>query len=74
MEFDITRREPTTQKFTTEVLDVALDFTKLVHKELGDLIRGVVLFGSATHSKQPNDIDILIIIRMLLDIYAKLIY
>lgn len=62
MEFDINRREPSTQKFTSEVLDVALDFTKLVHKELGDLIRGVVLFGSATHKDNPHDIDILIII------------
>lgn len=62
MEFDISRRKPTPKKFETEVLDVALDFSKLVHKELGDLIRGVVLFGSATHKENPSDIDILLII------------
>lgn len=62
MEFDISRREPKHSTFDTEVLSVAYDFTKLVHKELGDIVRAVVLFGSATKKEDPGDIDILIII------------
>jgi predicted nucleotidyltransferase/uncharacterized protein (UPF0332 family) len=62
MEFDISRREPKHSKFETEVLDAAYEFTKVMHKELGDLVRAVVLFGSATKKDDPGDIDILIII------------
>lgn len=62
MEFDITRREPEKHSYEHDVLEVAYDFSKLVHKELGDIVRAIVLFGSATKKDNPHDIDILIII------------
>lgn len=62
MEFDIHRREPSHADYNHDVLETAYSFTKLVHKELGDLVRAVVLFGSATKKDDPNDIDVLIII------------
>ncbi len=62
MEFDIERREPASNDFSDDSLSVAYEFTKLLHKELGDLVRAVVLFGSATHKDDPHDIDILVIV------------
>ena len=62
MEFDISRRHAKQASFSKDVLDVAYSFTKLAHKELGDLLRAAVLFGSATHKENPGDIDILLII------------
>ncbi|MFT4250274.1 MAG: hypothetical protein ACMXYD_02855 [Candidatus Woesearchaeota archaeon] len=62
MEFDISRREAKQAAFSTDVLDAAYNFTKLAHKELGDLLRAAILFGSATHKENPGDIDILLII------------
>lgn len=62
MEFEVERRSPHSEEFGKDVLEVAYDFTKLVHKELGDLVRAVVLFGSATHKDDPHDIDVLIIV------------
>ena len=62
MEFDIKRNQPSSKPYEDDVLEVAYEFTKLAHKELGDLIRAVVLFGSATHKQDPHDIDVLIIV------------
>ena len=62
MEFDVERRDPESGDYEKDVLEVSYDFTKLIHKELGDLVRAVVLFGSATHADDPHDIDILIIV------------
>ncbi len=64
MEFPVERREAPSSHAPKEVQDIAYHFTTLAHKELGDLLRAVVLFGSAARpeSTHPHDIDILIII------------
>ncbi len=62
MEFPLERREPHQEEFDEDVLDVAYDFTKKLHKELGTIMRAVVLFGSAVEKDDPHDIDILVII------------
>lgn len=65
MEFPVERRETPSSQAPKDVQDIAYHFTTLAHKELGDLIKAVVLFGSAArdHTEHnPHDIDILIII------------
>ncbi len=62
MEFNIERRKPVHSEHDQEVMEVAYAFSKQVHKELGDIIRAVVLFGSATHKQNPQDIDLLVIV------------
>jgi len=49
--------------YTSNTLDIAYGFTKEIHKELKDLVKAVVLFGSSARKKQAaNDIDILLIV------------
>ena len=64
MEFPVERREIPSSHTPKDVQDIAYHFSTLAHKELGDLIRAIVLFGSAARpeSTHPHDIDILIII------------
>ncbi len=65
MDFRISKRtkENHESKYEKEVLDHAYNFAKKIHKEAGDLIKGVILFGSAARKKQKsNDIDILLIL------------
>ncbi len=64
MEFPVKRREIPSSHIPDDIQQIAYQFTTLVHKELGDLVRAVVLFGSASRepAKKPHDIDILIII------------
>lgn len=64
MEFDLTRRHAPNKHFPKDILGTAYEFVKLTHKELGDIIRAAVLFGSAAHpdDKDPHDIDILLVI------------
>ncbi|MBW2971395.1 nucleotidyltransferase domain-containing protein, partial [Candidatus Woesearchaeota archaeon] len=64
MEFKIQRRAPAKQPaISDEDLELAYKFTNRIYKEYGDFLKGVVLFGSAARKqKEPNDIDILIIV------------
>lgn len=62
MELPIERVSTHTKEYDNDVLKVCYDFTKLIHKELGDIIKAVVLFGSATKKDDPHDIDVLIIV------------
>lgn len=65
MDFEIHKksREDNESKYEREVLDVAYDFAKNIHKEAGELIKGIVLFGSGARRKeQSNDVDILLIL------------
>lgn len=62
MEFPLERREPGSKPFNMDVLEVSYQFSKAIHKELGTIIRAIVLFGSATEKEDPHDIDILVII------------
>lgn len=65
MDFKISKRnyESKESLYEKEVLDHAYNFAKKIYKEAGDLIKGIILFGSAARRKQKsNDIDILLIL------------
>jgi len=63
MEFDLKRPKPTATNFSKTDLDIAYDYGKRAYKELGKLIRALVLFGSAgRHDKKHGDIDILVVL------------
>lgn len=66
MQFKVEKRsreKPLEFSVSEDSYDVARKFSKIVYKEFGDFIRAIVLFGSvAKKSKNPKDIDILIII------------
>ena len=69
MKFDIPKKEhPNLERYYKEDIDTAYKFANEIYKELGSLIRAVVIFGStARRTKQPGgDIDILIIIDDLM--------
>ena len=61
------------QKYQKEDLDIVYNFSKDVKKELGTLLKGIILFGStARHidtNKKSHDIDILLVID---DVSVKL--
>ena len=64
MDFSIHKRRSSNKKnYEDESIDLAYEFTKQIHKELKDLVKSVVLFGSAAKNKEkPHDIDILLIV------------
>lgn len=66
MQFKVEKRsreKPLEFSVSEDSYDVARKFSKIVYKEFGDFIKAIVLFGSvAKKSKNPHDIDILIII------------
>ena len=65
MKFDIPRKEhPNLERYPKEDIDVAYKFTNEIYKELGGLIRAVVLFGSSARktTTSKSDIDILVIL------------
>lgn len=67
MDFPIEDRKSNhLQKYRKEDIDVVYEFSKNVKKELGNLLKGIVLFGSAARhidtNKTSHDIDILLII------------
>ncbi len=69
MKFDIPKKEhPNLERYYREDIDTAYKFANEIYKELGSLIRAVVIFGStARRTKQPGgDIDILVIIDDLM--------
>lgn len=69
MEFKIEKKtHHNVNKYLSKDIDIAYAFTKKVHKELKDLLKAVVLFGSAARKEESvyeKDIDILIIINDL---------
>lgn len=49
--------------YSSTNIDIAYRFSKEIHDELNDLVKGIILFGSAARKKQDtNDIDILLIV------------
>lgn len=65
MKFEIPRREnPNIKQYDTEDLKIAYKFASEMHKEFGNFIRAIVVFGSsARKAKTPrSDIDILVIV------------
>jgi len=72
LDFNIHKKTARTKNnYSLENIDLAYKFSKLIHKDLGDLIKGIILFGSAARKKDDtNDIDILLIID---DVSVRLI-
>ncbi len=69
MKFDIPKKEhPSLERYYKEDIDTAYKFANEIYKELGSLIRAVVIFGStARRTKTPGgDIDVLVIIDDLI--------
>src|SRR3989338_7872695 len=65
MKFDIPRKEhPNIEKYERHVVDTAHRFANEIYKEMGALIRAVVIFGSAARkdTTQKSDIDVLVIL------------
>ncbi len=65
MKFDIPRKEhPNLEKYPKQDIDVAYRFANEIYKELGTLIRAVILFGSSARKTTTarSDIDILVIL------------
>src|SRR3989344_5988302 len=64
MEFKIEKRaNPNTKNYTSDELSIAYEFAKKAHHEFGDMIKALVLFGSAAKRTGTNrkDIDIMIV-------------
>ncbi len=65
MKFDIPKKEhPSLEHYNKEDLDKAYKFANEIYKELGTLVKAVVIFGSTARKTQTkrSDIDILVII------------
>ena len=65
MKFDLPRREhPNLEKYEKRDVDIAYKFANEIYKEMGGLIRAVVIFGSDARKKTTakSDIDILVIL------------
>lgn len=65
MKFDLPRREhPNLEKYEKHDVDLSYRFANEIYKEMGGLIRAVVIFGSSARKKATakSDIDILVII------------
>lgn len=69
MEYKIKRKKnPNLSKYQKEDVDIAYKFADKVLKEFKDLIKGIVLFGSAARGESrlgTHDIDILVVINDL---------
>ena len=69
MKFDIPKKEhPNLERYYKEDVDTAYKFANEIYKELGSLIRAVVIFGSTARRTKGagGDIDILVIIDDLM--------
>jgi len=65
MKFDIPRKEhPNLERYNRHDVDLAHKFANEIYKEMGAIIKAVVIFGSAARNKttQQSDIDVLIVI------------
>lgn len=57
------KHSKTKQNYSASNIDVVYKFSKTIHEELGDLVKAIILFGSAARKKQDtNDIDVLLIL------------
>lgn len=63
LDFNIKKKgSKTKSSYSSENLDLAYRFTKELNKELGDIVKAVVLFGSTARKEdRAKDIDILVI-------------
>ncbi len=70
MQFKVhTKTHPNVPKYPSTDYDFAKKFAEAMHKELGDFVKAIVLFGSTAREEKPlygeRDIDVLIIINDL---------
>ena len=70
MEFKVhSKKHPNVPKYPSTDFDFAKKFADTMHKEMGDFVKAVVLFGSTAREERPlygeRDIDVLIIINDL---------
>lgn len=69
MKFDIARKEhPNLERFNKEDIETSYRFANEIYKELGSMIRAVVVFGSTARKTTTagSDLDIMIILDDLL--------
>jgi len=64
MDFTVHKKVPQSKgNYSSSNIDLAYSFSKEIHKELNDLLKAIVLFGSAAQKKEDvHDIDILLIV------------
>lgn len=64
MDFQVNNNKSKTKHgYSATTIDIAYKFAKEIHDELKDMLKAVVLFGSAARKKDDvNDIDILLIL------------
>lgn len=64
MEFNIEKKQKkNSDKYHKSDIDIAYMFSKKVYKELGNFIKGIIIFGSAARKKKDaHDIDILLVV------------
>ncbi len=65
MKFDLPRKEhPNLERYPKHDIDVAYKFANSIYKELGNLIKAVILFGSSARKTTTarSDIDVLVIL------------
>ncbi len=64
MDFSIHKKHSYNKdNYSSKSIDLAYKFTKEIHKELKDLLKAVVIFGSTARKKEDsNDIDILLVV------------
>ena len=70
MQFKVhTKTHPNIPKYPSTDYDFAKKFAEQLHKELGDFVKAIILFGSTAREEKPlygeRDIDLLIIINDL---------
>ena len=64
MEFKVEKREnPNVKRYNKDELSIAYDFASKIHKEFGDMVKALILFGSTSRKSvgKQGDIDILIV-------------
>ncbi|MBR9676804.1 nucleotidyltransferase domain-containing protein [Candidatus Woesearchaeota archaeon] len=63
LEFDVDKHEFNKEKYSKDDFDIVLSFAKELSSEIKELLRAVVIFGSAArHEKKANDIDVLVVL------------
>jgi predicted nucleotidyltransferase len=64
LDFSVHKKIPQTKSnYSSSNIDLAYKFSKEIHRELNDLLKAIVLFGSAARQKEgTNDVDILLIV------------
>jgi predicted nucleotidyltransferase/uncharacterized protein (UPF0332 family) len=64
LDFSVHKKIPHSKgNYSTSNVDLAYSFSKEIHKELNELLKAIVLFGSAARQKEgTNDVDILLIV------------